>query len=124
MRPALSHYTIYLEGRVHALEHVGAQIIVYKVTLHELLRRSADGHGIGGCECLDARRNVRGLAHGELLTSAACSHLPYHDWTSVEPHADGQSHTVLLLRAGAECSHGLDHRQTGPHGASSSCASG
>jgi hypothetical protein len=35
----------------------------------------------------------------------------------MHPHADGQADAVLLLQAGGEGCHGLDHRQASPHGA-------
>ena len=96
---------------------MGAQIVAEKIALHELLRRGADGHGIGSRQRLEARRNVRGLAHGELLAAAACAHLTHHHRTRVHPNAHGQSDPMLLFHAGGEGLHRLDHRQAGPHGA-------
>jgi hypothetical protein len=86
------------------------------VALHELLQRHADDHGIGSCQTLETHRNVRRLTQGELLASAACPHLTHHYGTSMYPNADGQA-DALLLQASGEGSHGLDHRQSCPHGA-------
>jgi hypothetical protein len=81
------------------------------------MQRSADDHSIGGRQTLEARCHVRRLAQGKLLASAACSHLTHHHRTSMNPNADSQSNALLLLQAGGKCPHGLDHRQSCPHGA-------
>jgi hypothetical protein len=48
LRPALPQHTIHPEGRVHALERRGTQIVADKVALYEVMHGSADDHGIGG----------------------------------------------------------------------------
>ena len=116
LRPALPHHTIHLEGRVHTLERVGAQIVADKIALHQLLRRGADDHGIGGRQPLEAGRNVRRLAQGELFRRPPPPISPTTTRPVWIPTRTASRTPCCCSRRRGERSHGLDHRQAGPHG--------
>jgi hypothetical protein len=106
-----------LEGRIHALERVGAQIVADKVTLHQVIRRRTDSHGIRRWPALEARRHVRQLAQGELFVSTGGPDLPHHDQPGVDAYSDGKSNALVPFQEWIERLHRGNSSESRPHGA-------
>jgi hypothetical protein len=75
--------------------------------MDEPLRRRTDDDSIGRCQPLEAGRNIRRVAQGELLLPPAPTYLSHHDEPGVDPHADCQAATLPLSQAAVESVHGL-----------------
>ena len=104
-----THDLIDLEGRGHAFERLGPELVAGEIALDQALRRRADDDGIGRGQPLEAGRNIRRLSQGELFLPPAATHLPHHDQPGVDPHADRQADPLPLSQAAIEGVHGLHH---------------
>jgi len=88
-----------------------------EIPLGKSLRYRADDDGIRRRQPLEASRNIRGVAQGELFLPSASTHLPHHDYSGVDPHADRQADPRPLSQAAVEGVQRLDNAQPGMHSA-------
>ena len=72
-------------------------------------------HRVGGCQALEARRNVGGIAHGELLLACPTADGAHDRNPRVQAQADCHTHAVLRLQASVERCHGVHHGQPSPY---------
>jgi hypothetical protein len=106
-----------LEGCGHAFECLVPKRLAGEIVLDEPLRHRADDDGIGCGQPLEAGCNIGRLSQGQLLLPPATTHLPHHDEPCVDAHTDRQADPRTLGQATIEGVHGLNHAQSGAHGA-------
>jgi hypothetical protein len=65
---------------------------------------------------LQAGRQIRGLAEGQLLLPGTASHVPHDDQAGVDAQARCQAHPPLWFQARRELPQGFEYPEPGPHG--------
>jgi hypothetical protein len=90
----------------------------HEVALDEIPGGVADDHGLGRGDRLQARGDVRSLAHDRHpLPRLAHAHLAGDHHPGVNADADTEREPVLGAQLGVELLQFLEHRQAGVHGA-------
>ena len=109
--------TIHLERRRQPLERVRPQVLVRKVSPHELEGGSTDGNRIRRSEPLNARGHVRGFTQSELFLAAPPAHLAHDYHAGVYADANCQLHPWVLCQARIERSQSLHNTKASAYGA-------
>ena len=93
-----------MERRGHAFHWLEPQVLAVKQPLEQPLRGGADDHRVGLRQPLQARREVGGVAQGQLFARAACADLADHDQPGVNanPHLEGRDPAGVAVRQGGQ----------------------
>jgi hypothetical protein len=102
-------------GLCHAFELMYPYILQSERAVEQARRHSTQHHRIRGCQALEARRNVGGIAQGELFLACPTADGANDHDPGVQAQADRHTHPVLQHQTGIQRCHDVHNGQPGAH---------
>ena len=107
--------TVDGHGLGDALELLHSDILQGERVVEQRRCRGTQHHRVGGRQALEARRNIRGIAQGELFLTAATADAANDYDAGVQAQTDRHAYSILQHQAGIQRLHGLHNGQPGVH---------
>jgi hypothetical protein len=102
---------VHHEGLGQTFEGLCAERLTDKIAMDQLRCGLADDYCIRFSESLEPGRNIGRLAKGQLFLPPTTTHFAHHHQTSVNAEPYRQADAFVLLQAGIQRLHGVEHPQ-------------